>query len=372
MSHTVTSVELALVRLPLVHEFETSSGRKGHMEHILVTVTDVAGAVGWGECACQSDPYYNEENVETCWLMLRDYLAPALVGVEWETPGEAYETGHRVRGNLFARAGLDIACWDLFSRASGMSLSAALGGTQPRIEAGVSLGIEPTVVQLLEQVRLRVGEGYRRVKLKIAPGWDVEAVAAVRAEFPDLPLQVDGNGGYPPDDASLATLVELDRFGLLMIEQPFRAEELRASARLQQRIQTPVCLDESITSAEMARLAIDLDAARVINVKVSRLGGLGAAVAVHDACRGAGLPAWVGGMHEFGIGRAANVAVASLPAFTLASDISGSDKYYAEDVVTPPIRAEQGWVQVPAGPGLGYETVEEAVRANTVRTERIS
>ncbi len=367
----IERAELFLVRLPLRHSFATSSHRKAHIEHVLVRLTDTEGGVGWGECASPTDPYYGPENVETCWLMLRDYLLPALVGAPWATPGDAWATGARVRGNLFAKAGLDIACWDLWARRSGQSLAAALGASATQIEAGVSLGIEETVADLLDQVGRHVADGYRRVKLKIAPGWDVAPATAVRERYPDLALQVDANGGYPTRAA--ADLRALDGLGLLMIEQPFAPDELLAHAAFQATVQTPVCLDESIESVADVRVALHLGAARVVNVKVSRLGGLGPARAVHDLCREHGVPVWCGGMHEFGVGRAANVAFAALPGCTLPSDVSGSDKYYEQDVVDPPVTARGGRVTVPADrPGLGYEVRADLVVRLATRTHTLT
>lgn len=370
---TLDRIEMFLLRLPLVHEFETSSHRKGHLEHILVRVTDIDGATGWGESACPTDPFFCNENVETCWLMLRDYLAPALLGVPWETPADAVRSLCHVKGNNFARAALDIASWDLYSRRQEISVAAALGGTAFSVQAGVSLGIEPTIDALLEQVALHVGQGYRRIKLKIKPGWDIEPARRVRDEFPGVGLQVDANGAYDGSLADLAVFNQLDDLNLLMIEQPFEENNLLAHSRLQQNLHTPICLDETITTASMAETALAMRACRIINVKVSRLGGLGPARAVHDLCRSQGIPAWCGGMHEFGIGRAANVALASLPGFTLPSDVSGSDKYFAQDVVEPAVLAADGAVPVPfERPGLGHEVIWSRLQDHLLRTAELT
>lgn len=375
MPITITEVRLAVVRLALVHEFETSSHRKGHLDHILVRATATDGQrslVGWGECASPAQPFYCGETTDSCWQILDGYLVPMLLGRPWETVAQATAMTAKVTGNQFARAGLEMACWDLLAQSRGVPLADALGhrGAQ-RVEAGVSLGIEPTIDALMEQVARHVGDGYRRVKLKIGPGWDVEPVRAVREAFPTLALQVDANGGYAPEDCD--RLAALDGYDLLMVEQPFAADDLLAHAVLARRIATPVCLDESVTSVAVLRSALALKACAIVNVKVSRLGGIGPAVAVHDACREAGIPVWCGGMHEFGVGRAANLAVASLPGFTLPSDVSGSDKYYRVDVVTPPIRAEGGMVAVPRGrPGIGLEVDEDLVRAHTLRSRTLA
>jgi len=370
---SVVRVDLYRARLELVHEFETSSHRKGHIEHILVRVADADGGTGWGEVACPSDPYYCEENVDTCWLMLKRYLVPALLDAAWTHPQQVGEHMSRVRGNRFAKAGLEMACWDLHARRAGISLAEALGGTASRVPAGVSLGIEPTVERLLETVERHARQGYRRVKLKIRPGWDVEPVRAVRSHFPQLALQVDANCAYRPGEESLSVLRRLDRLGLSMIEQPFAAGDLLAHRDLQRALDTPVCLDESIVDADSAALALALGACRVVNIKVSRLGGLGPARALHDLCRERGIPVWCGGMHEFGIGRAANVAIASLPGFTLPGDVSGSDKYYARDLVQPPVAAHGGEVPVPWDrPGLGHEIVSERLEEALMLTETMT
>lgn len=359
----VVAVEAFRVSLPLVHSFETSSHRKAHLEHILVRLTDTSGAVGWGEIASPSDPYYGPETIDTCWLVLRRYLAPGLLGREWATPEEAAAGWAKVRGHHFARAGVDIACWDLWTRMDGRPLAGALDGVRDRIAAGVSLGMEPSTAALLDQVKRHVSDGYRRVKLKIAPGWDAEPVRAVRKAYPDLALQVDANGAYTQSSEHHAALEALDPEGLLMIEQPFAPGALAAHARLQARLRTPVCLDESIDDLDQLDTALALGAGRVLNVKVSRMGGLTTARRAHEMAVRHGVAVWCGGMHEFGVGRAANVAIASLPGFTLPSDVSGSDKYYARDVVTPPIRAIDGMVTVPHDrQGIGHEVDEDRVR----------
>lgn len=360
------------MRLDLVHEFQTSSHRKGHLDHILVRLVDEDGAIGWGEIASAADPFYNAENVETCWLVARDYLLPAVLGAHWDHPSQVSALWRKVRGNEFAKAGVDVAAWSLFAQATGVPLAAALGGTRTEVVAGVSLGIEPTIDALLEQVALHVGHGYPRVKLKIAPGWDVEPVRAVRGAYPDLDVHVDANGVYTESDEHLAALRALDEYRLTMIEQPFAPRDLLAHARFAATVATPVCLDESVESLADLRLALELAAGRVLNIKVSRMGGLTAAVAAHDLASAAGLGVWCGGMHEFGVGRYANVALSSLPGFTLPSDVSGSDKYYARDVVLPPVVAHAGRVSVPTVAGLGAQVDEEYLAASTLRVHEVT
>jgi O-succinylbenzoate synthase len=356
----VTTVEAFRVSLPLVHAFQTSSHRKSHLEHILVRVADADGAAGWGEIASPSDPYYCAETVDICWLTLERYLAPALLGAAWDHPSEVGALWARVRGHHFAKAGLDIACWDLWSRTADRPLAHALGGERRTIEAGVSLGIEPTIDDLLAQAAQYAAEGYPRIKLKIAPGWDVEPVRAVREAHPGLALHVDANGAYTEEQREV--FAELDHYGLTMIEQPYAPGALAAHARLQASIETAVCLDESVEDLDQLDTALELGAGRVLNIKVSRMGGLTNAKAAHDRAVEGGWRVWCGGMHEFGVGRAANVAIAALPGFTLPSDVSGSDKYYAHDVVEPPIRATGGHVPVPRTPGIGHEVDEALVR----------
>lgn len=371
MSVVVARADLYRVELPLRHHFRTSSHDKSRLEHLLVRLETSEGAVGWGECASPSDPFYVGETVESCWHILRTYLLPRLLGQAWEHPHDAAALLAKVRGNEFARAGAETACWDLWARLHDLPLAKALGGTRSTITSGVSLGIEPSIPELLERVGEYVDQGYARIKLKISPGWDVEPVAAVRVRFGDLPLQVDANGAYPVEASE--RLVALDEFALLMIEQPFAPGELTTHAWLQDQLATPICLDESITSPGLVAAALDLGAARIVNVKVSRLGGLGAAVAVHDLCHERGVPVWCGGMHEFGVGRAANVALASLPGFSLPGDVSGSDKYFAEDVVTPPIRAVDGEVPVPWNrAGIGHAVDEQVLARYAVAHETTS
>jgi O-succinylbenzoate synthase len=274
-----------------------------------------------------------------------------------------------VRGNNFAKAGLEMACWDLFTRVANQPLAAALGGTRSEIYSGVSLGIEPTVEGLLDQVEHYLAQGYKRIKMKIGPGRDLAYVRAVRERWPAVLLMADANSAYTLDNPEhVAALRALDDLDLMMIEQPLADDDIVDHARLQDQLETPLCLDESIHSVHDARTALDLGSCRIINVKVSRLGGLSEARRVHDLCFARGIPVWCGGMHEFGVGRAANVAICSLPGFTLPGDVSGSDKAYREDIVDPPIRAYSGAIQVPFDrPGLGFDANFERIKASTIR-----
>ncbi|HZX06475.1 o-succinylbenzoate synthase [Kribbella sp.] len=360
----VVAARLHRVRMPLVHEFRTSSHRKAFLDHILVELEDASGAIGWGEIASPSDPYYAPETVETCWHIASKYLLPAILDRPWADPADLASTWSKIRGNQFAKAGVDTAAWVLWAEVQQLPLATILGGTRKEVVAGVSLGIEPTIDDLLVQVQHQVESGYPRVKLKITHDWDVEPVRAVRTAYPDLDLHVDANGIYTAGD--LARLQQLERFDLTMIEQPFAPRDLLTHAELQRRISTPVCLDESIETLADLETALRLEALRILNIKVSRMGGLTAARAAHDRAWDAGVPVWCGGMHEFGVGRLANVALSSLPGFTLPSDVSASEKYYARDIVEPAVTAVGGVVQVPGGPGLGHQLDTELVAANTV------
>lgn len=365
----IEQIDLFLVRLPLIRPFETSAGRKDFLEHILVKAY-AEGLVGWGEVACASGPFYNEETTGTCWHMLEDFLVPAVLGRPWTQVEELVGFYRRVKRNHFAKAGLEMAAWDLLAQAQQQPLARLLGGTRAEILSGVSLGIEADVERLLALVEQYVGAGYRRVKCKIAPGRDIEVLRAVRGRFPAVPLMADANSAYTLADALLFR--QLDDLDLLMIEQPLAEDDLVDHAALQRELRTPLCLDESILSSRHARQALDLGSCRIINVKVSRLGGLLEARRLHDLCYARGIPVWCGGMHEYGIGRAANVALASLPGFSLPGDVSGADKYYREDIVEPPIRAVNGAIPVPSSPGLGYIPDEERIRRRATRSRAFS
>ncbi|MCS6844801.1 MAG: o-succinylbenzoate synthase [Caldilineales bacterium] len=367
-------LHLYYIELPFVHPFETSFGREDTRPTILVAV-EGDGLVGWGECVAQAGPWYSYETIETAWHILRDVLAPLVLGWELRSPQEAAQRFRRVRGHPMARAALENALWDLFAQAQGVSLaqllaqaSAVARGVVARsaVPVGVSVGIEPTLDELLAQVEGYVAAGYGRVKLKIKPGWDVAVVRAVRERWPDLPLQVDANSAYTLADA--ATLQALDQFDLLLIEQPLHHEDIVDHAALQRLLRTPICLDESITSPEHARWALDIGACRVINIKVGRVGGFTAAVAIHDLCAQRGVPVWCGGMLETNVGRAGNVALASLPNFTLPGDISASARYFHRDIAEPNFELNaDSTITVPRGPGLGVQVAPDRLAEVTLR-----
>lgn len=366
----IVRIELNRVRLPLVRPFRTSSAYRTHIEHILVRLFDETGAEGWGEIATAVDPFYNAETTDTAWHIAHDFIGPMVLGIEYGTPDEFRALYGKVKGNRFARAGIEMAVWDLIGKVLGRSLADMLGGSRSQVEVGVSLGIEKDIEVLLGQVERYVNEGYRRVKLKIAPGWDIEPVRAVRDRFPDVPLQVDANSAYRLSDAG--HLAKLDEFGLLLIEQPLADDDIIDHAELQKRLNTPVCLDESLHHADDVRKALDLQACRVVNIKVSRVGGLCETLKIHDLCRSRGMPVWCGGMHEFGLGRAANLAVASLAGFTLPGDTSASDKYWKQDIIEPPITVTNGLADVPTEPGLGVNLESDRLKAHLVRSATLT
>jgi o-succinylbenzoate synthase len=343
------AVELLLVRVPLRRPFTTSFGTTSVKEAVLVRALSRDGSEGWGECAAMEAPLYSGEWNEGAWLVLRDYLVPAAL--------RGAEAG--IRGHPMARTALEAALLDLRLRGEGVSLARHLGGTRDRVECGVSLGLEEDFDELVAQAARFVEAGYRRIKLKIEPGRDTEVVRAVREAFPDVPLTVDANAAYTLDDWKV--FEELDGFGLGYVEQPLREDDLVGHARLQERIATPVCLDETVTSLEVARGAVEIGACRIVNVKVGRVGGLAESRRIHDWALEAGVPLWCGGMLETGIGRAVNVAVASMPGFTLPGDTSASDRYFERDLTRPFEVDPDGTMAVPDEPGIGIRPVPDAL-----------
>jgi O-succinylbenzoate synthase len=354
----IEQVELVRVAMPLVRPFRTSFGVQETRDVLLVhVVTDVGD--GWGECAAHAEPFYNEEFTESALLVLQRWLVPAVLALAEPTGAAVGAACSQVKGYRAAKAGLEMAVLDAELRSAGVSFARHLGGTRPLIDVGVSVGITPTVDDLVEQVHGYVADGYRRVKLKVMPGWDVAPLRAVRTAFPDLALQVDANAGYTPDDGDI--VASLDEFDLLMIEQPFPPDALRAHAELAARLSTPICLDESILSAGHALDALDRGACSIVNIKVGRVGGVLEAVHIHDVCRDRGVPVWCGGMLETGIGRAANVALAALPGFTFPADISASERYWRRDITEPFVLTGSS-IEVPTGPGLGVSVDIEVLR----------
>ncbi|MGH9944151.1 MAG: o-succinylbenzoate synthase, partial [Pyrinomonadaceae bacterium] len=310
----IASIELREIHLPLRHFFETSFGRTTERVIVLVRVRDESGTEGWGECTAGEGPFYSEEWYAGAWAVLKAYLVPMVLGKTVEGPAEVSGLMRQVRGNRMAKAALEIACWDLVARREGVPLWKMLGGTRAEISCGVSIGIQDTPEELLEKIAGELSAGYQRIKIKIKPGWDQDIVERVRARFPDIQLMVDANSAYRLADAPLFR--ELDRFKLMMAEQPLAYDDVYDHAELQRQIETPVCLDESVRSAEDARKAIALGACRIINVKLGRVGGHAEAQKVEAVCRENNIPIWCGGMLESGIGRAHNIAMSTLAGFT--------------------------------------------------------
>jgi o-succinylbenzoate synthase len=366
----IDAVEVRLLRLPLAEPFETSFGRVESRLIFLVRLV-AEGAFGWGEVVAMESPSYSYETVGTARHVIRDYFAPALLDGPVRDLGDLAGRFSAFRGHPMARAGLELAFTDLVARLRGESLSRVLGGTRERIAVGVSLGIQPALPALLERVERHLALGYQRIKLKIKPGWDLEIVGEVRRRHPEILLSVDANAAYTLDDA--VRLRGLDDFRLLMIEQPLEFDDIVDHAALQKEIKTPICLDESLNSLGRARQALALGSCRIVNMKVGRVGGYSQALPIHDLCRGEGIPVWCGGMLESGIGRAHNIALASLPGFTLPGDISASRRYFARDIIVPPVEvAADGTVEVPRGPGLGVEVDMPYVEERTDAVERFA
>ena len=367
----IDRLEIRLLRLPLVRHFETSFGRT-YDRHFVLVRADGEGLSGWGESVAERDPYYSSETTETVWHILAEFLAPLVLGVTFAHPREIFPALARVRGHLMAKAAVEMAAWDLFARQQQQPLWQLLGGTGRPVASGVSIGIQDDLDELVERVGVERAAGYQRVKIKIKRGWDIEAVERVRSAFGDIPLMVDANAAYTLGDA--AHLARLDACALMMIEQPLGYDDLADHAVLQRHLRTPVCLDESITSARVAEQAVDTGACRIVNIKPGRLGGFAESVRVHDACQARGVPVWHGGMLESGIGRAANLHLSTLPNFRLPGDIAASRRYYDPDLIEPPVdlRAD-GTVAVPSdGPGLGVCIVDDRVERATLRRRELT
>ena len=362
----IERLHLRLIRLPLVAFFETSFERVYDKTFILVGV-EGEGVEGLGECVADVHPYYASETNVAAWHIIKDFLAPIVLGSAFKEPRHVFPALARVRGHHMAKAAIEMACWDLAARQHGLPLSRLLGGTRDAIPSGVSIGIQDSSDQLMGKIEKELAAGYRRIKVKIKPGWDVGIVEAIRARFGPIPLMVDANAAYTLGDA--AHLAALDRFALMMIEQPLEYDDIRDHAQLQRRIATPVCLDESIHSVRAAEEAIALGACRIVNIKPGRVGGHGESIRLHDLCAAHGIPVWHGGMLESGIGRAHNIHLASLPNFSLPGDIAASKRYYVPDLIEPPIEVgPDGMVPVPTGPGIGVTVDWDRVRAATLET----
>ena len=365
----IEAVTLREIRMPLVHFFETSFGRT-YSRRILLVTLHCQGLTTWGECVAGEDPFYSEESIETAWYVLRDYLAPALIGKDLKRGAECAALFEGVRGHRMAKAALENACWVAEAQEKNLPLWRLLGGSRKEIACGVSIGIQDSVEQLLEKIESELAAGYQRIKVKVKPGWDVAVLARIRKRWPKIVLSCDANSAYRLED--FEHLKKFDEFGLLMIEQPLWSDEIFQHAALQKQLKTDICLDESIHSARDAEAAIRLGACRIINVKVGRLGGFSEAVATHDICRQHKIPVWCGGMLESGIGRAQNVALSTLENFRLPGDVSASQRYWKEDIVEPEIEVSaQGTIAINDQPGTGYRVREDLIEKLTARKEEV-
>ncbi|WP_071393404.1 o-succinylbenzoate synthase [Bacillus tuaregi] len=347
--------------------FSTSYGTFKTKDLILVEAIDEDGVTGWGEGVAFPVPWYTEETVKTSWHMLEDFLLPIALKAPFDHPDELNARFSFIRKNNMAKAAIEGAVWDLYAKRQGISLSQALGGKKKTIEVGIAIGIQKTTDDLLRLIDQYATEGYRRMKVKIKPGLDVELIEAIRKRFPTIPLMADANSAYTLKD--IARLKELDQYGLMMIEQPLGSDDIIDHAELQSQLRTPICLDESILSLEDTRKAIAIGACGVINVKIGRVGGLSEAVKIHDLCKEKGVPVWCGGMLEAGVGRAHNIAITSLENFTMPGDTAGSSHYWERDIIDPEVVVKDGRITVPDKPGIGYEVNRKMVDYYTVEAK---
>jgi O-succinylbenzoate synthase len=363
----IESITLRELHIPLVHFFETSFGRIYSRTILLVSV-DVEGVRGWGECVAGEDPFYSPEWIETAWPTIRHYLAPALLKGEVASGRECAALFAKVRGHRMAKAGLENAVWDAEARLKQQPLWKLLGGSRREIACGVSIGIQDSPEQLLDKIETELAAGYRRIKIKVKPGWDLNVLEKVRSRWADILLSVDANSAYTLDETE--HLRKFDAFKLLMIEQPLWDDEIYLHARLQKLIETAICLDESIHHARDANFAIETGACRIVNIKVGRVGGFSEAKKVHDVAQSHGIPVWCGGMLESGVGRAHNIALSTLEGFRLPGDVSASKRYWKQDIIEPQVEVRaDGMIPISDAVGTGYRVLEDLVEKFTVRKE---
>jgi o-succinylbenzoate synthase len=365
----IEQIILREIQLPLVEPFETSMGRTTLRRIVLVEVRS-EGVSGWGEVTAGETPSYSPETTETAWHLLRDFLAPAVRGRELASAADFAPLAKSIRGHNMAKAGLEAALWDVEARQKGQPLWKLLGGTRREIPCGVSIGIQPTLDELTAKIERELRAGYQRIKIKIRPGWDREACEAVRKNFPEIPLMADANSAYTLGD--LALLKQLERFRLMMLEQPLGWDDLYGHVQLQMQLRIPLCLDECIHTEAQALAAVELGACRIVNLKLGRVGGHAAARRIHDLCQDHGVPVWCGGMLESGIGRAHNIAMSTLENFSLPGDVSASRRYWEEDVIEPEVEVtSRGTIVVPEGPGIGYAPRLERIERLAARKDVI-
>ncbi len=356
----ISKIELIEIKMPLVHFFETSFGRTYERRIILARVETSDGAEGWGECTAGETPSYCEEWTESCWAILKDVLAPQLLNREIESAAHVWDLMKKIRGNRMAKATLETAVWDLEAKKLNVPLWKHLGGVNREIDCGVSIGIQDSVEQLFEKIQIELDAGYKRIKIKIAPHWDFEVIQKVREKFGDILLMGDANSAYSLSDINL--FKRMDEFDLMMFEQPLAHDDIFDHAKLQREIKTPICLDESIHSAQDAAQAIELNACKIINVKLGRVGGHAEARRIEQTARENSIPVWCGGMLESGIGRAHNIAMSTLPGFTLPGDVSASRRYWREDIIEPEVEiTKTGTIFAPDKPGFGFNVKKDTI-----------
>lgn len=360
----IKEITIRHLQMKLKAPFTTSFGTFTNRDFLLLEAKDEDGTIGWGESVAFHAPWYNEETLQTNWHMLEDFLIPLILNKELKHPDEVNEIFAAIRKNNMAKSTLEGAVWDIYAQQTNQSLATALGGAKEKIEVGISIGIQKSIDDLVTLVDGYIQEGYKRMKVKIKPGWDVDVMRTLREKFPDTDIMADANSAYRLEDADL--LKQLDDFDLMMIEQPLASDDIIDHAKLQQKLKTPICLDESIHSLEDARKAVELGSTKIINIKIGRVGGLTEAKKIHDYCAENGIPVWCGGMLESGIGRSHNVALTTLPNFILPGDTAGSSRYWEKDIITPEVVAENGYITVPTIAGIGYEVDREAVENYTV------
>jgi len=355
------------VRMTLLEPFETSFGRSS-LRRILLVEAETDAATGWGEVTVGSNPFYSPETTDTAWLIIRDFVWPMLQDAEIASAAAVGAMLTRIRGHNMAKGGVEAALWDAEAHAKSVPLWKHLGGTREEIPCGVSIGIKDSVPELLDAIAKETAAGYQRIKIKIKPGWDANVVAQVREKFPRIRLMVDANSAYQLSDLPLFR--EMERFFLMMIEQPLGWDDIYSHVQLQKQLDTPICLDECIHSDEHALAAIETGACKIINMKLGRVGGHAAARRIHGLCQSRGIPVWCGGMLESGIGRAHNIALSTLANFSLPGDVSASRRYWSEDIIEPEVEiTKQGTIRVPTGPGIGYSPRTDRIEKLTVRKE---
>ena len=372
MNLKLERIELREIELPLKFPFETSFGRTTRRRILIVKVFNRDGASGYGECVASENPFFNHETIDSAWLIMAKYIVPMLAAAKVESAAQVNDALAPIRENRMAKAGVEAAVWDLAAKLTGVPLWQYIGGTRNEIDCGVSIGLQSSVEALLDKVRCELESGYQRIKIKIKPEKDVELAEAVRKQFPDITLSVDANSAYRLE-TDVPVLRRLDDYNLLMIEQPLTPGDLLDHSKLQREMRTPICLDESILCLANARHARELDACRIINIKLGRVGGFTEAKAIQAFAQRSGMPVWCGGMLEAGIGRAHNIALSTLPGFTLPGDVSASERYWDEDIIEPPVTvSHKGTIKAPMGHGIGFEVNETRIESLTVRRETIS